>query len=156
GMVSCIKSKQFKYRGGYKPGYAIHLVGENVRLAFLEQLGPHIVGRDAAVRLLREQVTACAADRSSKDTVPMGVFGRIDAEKVRFNWTKAELRRRAGVNATESRKIRVSAGLRRSTLARVASALDSLDLRRLATSDVYWDRIVSIEPAGMEDVYDLE
>jgi DNA polymerase III subunit alpha len=86
----------------------------------------------------------------------LGVVGRIDAERTRFNWTKYELRQRAGADALVPRKVRVSAGLRRSTLARVASALGSLELQRLATSDVYWDRIVSIEPAGVEDVYDLE
>jgi replicative DNA helicase len=38
---------------------------------------------------------------------------------------------------------------------RVADAVDSEILRRLATSDIYWDEISSIEPAGEEDVYDL-
>jgi DNA polymerase III subunit alpha len=156
GIVSRLKSKMFKYRGGHKPGYTVHLIGENVRLAFLEQLGPHILGRDTAMKLLREQVAACAADRSSKDTVPMGVVARIDAQRTRLNWTKAELHRRAGVDAHAFHKVRVSAGLRRSTVARVASALGNLALQRLATSDVYWDRVVSIEPAGVENVYDLE
>ena len=32
-------------------------------------------------------------------------------------------------------------------------AADELEL--LATSDVYWDRITSVEPDGIEDVYDL-
>jgi len=27
---------------------------------------------------------------------------------------------------------------------------------RLATSDIYWDRVAAIEPDGIEDVYDLE
>src|SRR5262249_53920206 len=109
-MGSCIKSKQFKYRGGLQPGDTVPLVRENVRSVFLELLGPHILGRDAVLRLLREQVAARAADRSSKDTIPMGVFGRIDAERTRFNWTKAELRRQAGVDASASRRVRVSAG----------------------------------------------
>jgi replicative DNA helicase len=38
---------------------------------------------------------------------------------------------------------------------RVASAVKSPELQRLATGDVYWDEILSIEPAGEEDVYDL-
>lgn len=36
-----------------------------------------------------------------------------------------------------------------------AELLDNDDLRREATSDLFWDRIVAIEPAGEEDVYDL-
>ena len=38
---------------------------------------------------------------------------------------------------------------------RVAEAVGTKELRRLATSDVYWDEILSIEPDGEEDVFDL-
>lgn len=38
---------------------------------------------------------------------------------------------------------------------RFAEVLGSDELRRLATSDVYWDEVVSIEPDGEEEVYDL-
>jgi replicative DNA helicase len=36
-----------------------------------------------------------------------------------------------------------------------AELLDDDDLRCQAASDLFWDRIISIEPAGEEDVYDL-
>jgi replicative DNA helicase len=38
---------------------------------------------------------------------------------------------------------------------RVAALIGSEELGRLAHSDVYWDRIASIEPDGEADVYDL-
>ena len=37
---------------------------------------------------------------------------------------------------------------------RCADVLDSETLREIASSDVYWDRIVSIEPLGQRPVYD--
>ena len=37
----------------------------------------------------------------------------------------------------------------------VARAVDSVELEQLATSDVYWDEILSIEPDGETNVYDL-
>jgi replicative DNA helicase len=37
----------------------------------------------------------------------------------------------------------------------VANAVASYELAHLATSDVYWDEIDSVEPDGVEDVYDL-
>jgi len=40
-------------------------------------------------------------------------------------------------------------------LRRLADAVGSEPLRQLAESDVYWDRIVAIEPAGHKQVYDL-
>ena len=43
----------------------------------------------------------------------------------------------------------------RTTIASYAQALDSTELRLAAESDVFWDRIVAIEDAGEEDVFDL-
>ena len=37
----------------------------------------------------------------------------------------------------------------------MADAVDSSELAHLATSDVYWDEIVSVESDGTEEVYDL-
>jgi replicative DNA helicase len=45
--------------------------------------------------------------------------------------------------------------LTRERAVRIAEAVDSKPLRSLATSDVYWDEVISIEPAGVEEVYDL-
>jgi replicative DNA helicase len=38
---------------------------------------------------------------------------------------------------------------------RISKIVASEELRKLATSDVYWDEILSIEPDGEADVYDL-
>jgi replicative DNA helicase len=38
---------------------------------------------------------------------------------------------------------------------RLATGLDSGSLLQLASSDLYWDEIVSIEPDGIEEVFDL-
>jgi replicative DNA helicase len=37
----------------------------------------------------------------------------------------------------------------------LADAVDSDELAHLATSDVYWDEVASVEPDGEEEVYDL-
>jgi error-prone DNA polymerase len=39
--------------------------------------------------------------------------------------------------------------------ARLGHPLDSPELKRLGVSDVGWDRVVSVEPIGMRDTYDL-
>jgi replicative DNA helicase len=46
-------------------------------------------------------------------------------------------------------------GLTRERALRIAEVVECDDLHCLATSDVYWDEILSIEPDGVEDVYDL-
>ena len=45
--------------------------------------------------------------------------------------------------------------LSRERATRLAQIVESDQLNKLAHSDVYWDRIVSIEPGGKENVYDL-
>ena len=70
-----------------------------------------------------------------------------------------ELARRSG----ETEKVGKFAGynphtrrsLPRYRLARYAETLDDARLRKLASPDIYWDPIVSIEPLGEQQVYDL-
>ena len=45
--------------------------------------------------------------------------------------------------------------LSRARAARVAEVVGSLALARLAESEVYWDQVVSVEPGGVEEVFDL-
>ncbi len=45
---------------------------------------------------------------------------------------------------------------RHELIGRLAEYFDSDELAICATSDLYWDRIVSIEPAGVQQTYDLE
>ena len=47
-------------------------------------------------------------------------------------------------------------GYRRWVIASLASSLGSPTLARLAESDLYWDRVVSIEPVGVRETYDLQ
>ncbi len=46
-------------------------------------------------------------------------------------------------------------GMSRERALRVAAVVQSVELSALAQSDVYWDEVVSIQPNGEEEVYDL-
>ncbi|MEO0456273.1 MAG: replicative DNA helicase [Cyanobacteria bacterium P01_A01_bin.114] len=45
--------------------------------------------------------------------------------------------------------------LSRARAQRVADVVQSAELAKLASSDLYWDEIISIEPDGVEEVFDL-
>jgi error-prone DNA polymerase len=47
-------------------------------------------------------------------------------------------------------------GYRRWVVRRLARFFDSPELARLAESDLYWDRVVSIEAVGVRETYDME
>jgi replicative DNA helicase len=75
------------------------------------------------------------------------------------NLSMIELARRSGETEKVGRFAGYNPHVRRSLprhrLVRYAEALDDVQLRRLASPDIYWDPIVSIEPLGDQQVYDL-
>jgi len=157
GMQSGVHVKRFGYRGSLRVGYAVYLLGIGTIRTFLEAVAPHIPGRDAQLGLLRRHMLEKSPSNSCRDTVPIGILRQLDAERRDAGLTWDDLSRQAGVRvsgprppAAERRK-----GLRRDTVARVARVLGSPGLAAIAESDVYWDTISSIEPEGVEDVYDL-
>jgi len=50
---------------------------------------------------------------------------------------------------------RLKRGYRRWVIDRLGTHFGSPEMRRLATSEVYWDRVVSIDQEGMRETYDL-
>ncbi|WP_254899463.1 helix-hairpin-helix domain-containing protein [Methylomagnum ishizawai] len=157
GIISRIESKQFKYRGGLKPGFAVWLLGENSLDVFAKDVVPHIVGRDAQVELLRGRLAATQPGMTSKDIIPAEVRAWVAAERIRTGLTWKELAERSGVSMKEflGKGSAKKQGFRRFTIARLARFLGSERLASLAGSDIFWDRVVSIEPKGVINTYDL-
>jgi len=156
GIVSRVTSKGFKYRGTVKTGYTVHLIGEGVD-RFVERVAPQCVGRSAEVGRLRDRLRARAGGTTSKDIVPQEVKALVRVAKATRGLSWLELQRAAKLSMKEfyggmhARK----QGFRRETVAHLGQVLDSAPLLALGRSDVYWERIQSIEYAGKEDTYDL-
>jgi DNA polymerase-3 subunit alpha len=152
-----VHAKSFKYRGELRRGWTVHLVGETSVWTFVARIAPHCVGRQQQVRLLRRHLLNTPRGLTSKDTVPPEVRHWVDEERRSSGLTWRELERRSGVctkefyGAGSPRK----RGFRRWTLKRLADFFGSRRLEDAASSDVFWDRIVSIEPRGTEETYDL-
>jgi replicative DNA helicase len=71
--------------------------------------------------------------------------------------TLMEVARRAGEPHSDVRgfNLHTSRGLPSARLAAYAEVLHEVGLRQLASDDIYWDEIVSIEATGEHQVYDL-
>jgi replicative DNA helicase len=82
------------------------------------------------------------------ENLPTQVWDLVAAEKGEDSWSA--LLARARLDGIKPRD-----PLRRDQLRVLARALDSRRLLELAESDVYWDEVVSIEPMGIKQVYDL-
>jgi replicative DNA helicase len=117
---------------------AIGAVGARKRRSFFEILSwfdsrGHNTNRDALPREVWHSIVVPAMERS-------GVTARALQSKIGTRYSGSTL---------------YKVGLGRERALRVADVIDSDELAHLATSDVVWDEVLSIEPAGEEDVYDL-
>ncbi|MFG1948388.1 replicative DNA helicase [Nonomuraea sp. NPDC048826] len=106
--------------------------GAENQLRFLDE----IAGHEPAARACAERLRLITGE-PDVDAVPGEVWTRVRAAM--------EERETAFAAATRARGER---------LGRVAAVLDSSDLDLLATNDVFWDEIASVEPLGEQPVYD--
>ncbi len=160
GLVARVASKLLRYR--YKgvlrerPAYTVHLVGDQSVRTFVARLGPHMIGRGDQVAAYRAYLDS-VAPATSKDTIPPGVRAMVDDHRraARLGWRELEAQSGVSMREFATRSSTRKQGFRRATIARLASFFESQRLREVAESDIYWDRVESIEPAGVGDVYDL-
>ncbi len=157
GIPSGVHEKQFRYRGGLRTGYTVHLVGEGSAETFLTRVVPHALGREKQEELLCRHIEGSRRGLTSKDTIPAEVRVWVDEERRRAGLTWRELEQRSGVcmkafmgNGSAGKR-----GFRRATLARLADFFASSRLAALAESDIFWDCVVAIEPRGEQQTFDL-
>ncbi len=161
GIVAGVHAKTMRYVHHGQPreaqGYTVHLVGDDSITAFLDRVAVHAIGRERQVESYRQYIAQCGTARSSKDTIPAEVSRWVDDERRSAGLKWRDLEAQSGVSIRELVRRNPSAkrGFRRATIARLAQFFGSRRLQQIAQSDVFWDRIVSIEPAGVTDTYDL-
>jgi DNA polymerase-3 subunit alpha len=161
GIVSRLTRKIFKYRYqgrvSERPGYTVHVVGADSLQAFLKLVTPHIIGRATEIAQLHEYRATLRSGLTSKDTIPAAVRAWVNEERVRHGLKWRDLEVQSGVCIRElcTSKNPLKRGFRRATIHKLADFFDSARLRDIAQSDIYWDTVVSIEPLGLEDTYDL-
>ena len=86
------------------------------------------------------------------DTVPGEVWDLVKAERRRAGLTERAFQAAIGTAYCGSTLYRSCPS--RDRLARIAEVLDSDPLRKMATDDVRWDKVVGIESLGPQPVYD--
>jgi replicative DNA helicase len=140
------------HKNGYADGFHVLVSGKADQLRFAEHIGgPGGENRER----LETLVARLAPLRTSTnvDALPAEVWRQVQA--------------RMGEQGVSQRQMCLLRGTRyggvshsrfapsRASVASHAEVLESQALRDLASSDVFWDEIRSIEPDGEEDVYDM-
>ena len=116
--------------------------------AFLTKVGVH-GARGESAKIVLEQLQS-RGRRPGGDTVPVEAWHKVREALARKPLRSGEFKAATRARFCESRA-RHAPGR---SLHRIAATLEDAELHALATSDVFWDRIVEIASIGEHDVYD--
>ncbi|MGN6404227.1 replicative DNA helicase [Sinomonas sp.] len=148
GITARIKTATPK--GSYRSDYTLDISGADDQRRFLQEIG--VAGqRSATCERLLDIVKATTAN-TNVDTVPHGVWDDVRAILADKEMTHREFQAALGHQYCGSTLFKAAPSRQR--LSRVAEILGSAELEIHALNDVFWDSIVSIEPDGVEEVYD--
>ena len=137
-------------KGTHRPCYHLHLYGAENQLRFLENIGVH-GARETMANKARAMLSAVKAN-TNLDTVPREVWERVRSVLVDRKMPQRELAVALGTQFCGSTMWKHAPS--RARLGRVATILDDAELEMMATNDVFWDEIASVESIGEQPVYD--
>src|SRR6266850_1312601 len=136
---------------GYRDGYQVHIMGTSAQRIFLDVIGGF--GPRAAPALALTNAIADVVPNTNVDTVPREVFTLVRGRMASLGVNDRALAAMRGTayNGTSWMKSSPS----RTRVAEYASLLNDDSLLEIASSDLFWDRVVAIEPDGEAEVFDM-
>jgi replicative DNA helicase len=137
-------------KAGYRDGCTIDVSGVDNQRRFLQEIGVHGDRSVPAARLL--EIIRDKTANTNVDTVPLQVWDRVKEVMVERGMTHREFQAAMGTAYCGSTMWKHSPS--RERLGRVVAVLDDAGLELMAVNDVLWDSVVSVEPDGVEEVYD--
>lgn len=151
GIISKIRVKSIKYRGLIRKSFELEIKSSEDIIKFGEEIG--ILSKEEkmtqAMGLARKNLLD---NNFTKDTIPVEIWNQILAAKGKITW--CEIYRRIGFPKGHNMHVG-KRNPKRSTVLKIAQALKLPNLEKVATSDIFWDRIISIGSMGRKKVYDL-
>ncbi len=138
-------------QGKHRPMFNTEVSGSANQIKFLEEIGAFGEKRKDAAKLeayLKEIVS-----NTNTDTLPKEIFSKVK-KKMRdhkVSQRKMATMRDTAYGGTSHFKFAPS----RDVLESYAELLEDKELLKWANSDLFWDAVKSIEPAGEEMVYDM-
>ena len=136
-------------KGNYRPCYHLIINACENQLRFLGDIGVHgerAKKAEYVARMLRPII-----ERPRFDTVPQAVWDRVKVAMVVREMTRSNLQVGLGAPGYVGMSDRPPT---RARLGQVAAILGDADLEMMATNDVFWDKIASIESIGDRPVFD--
>jgi replicative DNA helicase len=139
------------HKAGYRPTLFVDVSGCTDQRHFLEVVGAF----GPRVAPATEVLTATASCRANTnvDTLPIEIFGRVRALMYERGITGRQMCAIRGTAYGGTSHFRFAPS--RNLVSDYAAILEDGILSEQAANDLFWDRIVAIDPDGEEDVFDL-
>ena len=135
----------------YRPLYSVDIMGATQQLEFLRSVGA-FGPRVAPARALEAHLRTIVPN-TNVDTLPIEIFSEVRASMRARGISHRDMASMRGTSYGGVSHFRFAPS--RATLTSYATLLADQSLARWATSDLYWDRVVAVQPEGEEDVFDL-
>jgi replicative DNA helicase len=150
GIVSCIRRlKRDVYAGTEIVAREVRITGQEGLLRFIDRVA--VPGKTVQAERLRSGL-ARAPRATNVDTIPAQVWSHVLAVKGERPWSAVSTATGRPSNHNWHVGTR---GLSRGLLGELAEWSGDDHLRNLATSDVWWDEVVSVEAIGEAETYDI-
>ena len=149
GVIAALRKRRVLYQSSRRLAWQLDITDSRSIQTFISDIG--IFAKTSAVAAVQASLLK-KKYQTNLDLIPKEVWQDIAAAKGTESWSS--LARRSGIKGHTNIHVGKRAPTR-GRLAVLAQSLKSTALRDLAESDVYWDKIVSIEPVGPKQVYDL-
>ena len=137
-------------KAGYRRGYTLDISGADSQRRFLQEIGVHGLRGEQARQLL--DIIRETKSNTNVDTVPTRVWDDVKEVMQEIGMTTREFQ--AALGGSYCGSTLYASAPSRERLARVVAVLDDGDLELMATNDVFWDTVVSVEADGVEEVFD--
>ncbi|MDX6264435.1 MAG: replicative helicase [Kribbellaceae bacterium] len=137
-------------KAGYRDSYHLYIYGVENQLRFCDEIGVHGL---RGLKVL-EVATALRDVRSNTnlDTVPQEIWSKVRRVLAEQKMPHRAFAAAMGTQFCGSTMWKHAPSRQR--LAKVADVLGNAELEVLATNDIFWDTITSIESLGTQEVYD--
>ncbi len=133
--------------------FHVAISGATDQLTFLKEIGTKDRRRNSMAAALIQRLESIKPN-TNRDLLPREVWHAVvEPARIASGVSTREMQRAIG-NAYCGTSL-YKASMSRERALKVAKAVQSPDLEILATSDVYWDQVVSIEPDEVVGVFDL-
>jgi replicative DNA helicase len=149
GVVSKLRKRRVKYQDSRRTAWQIDITDALSIKTFISEIG--ILGKDK----IFSEILSILENRNyqtNKDLIPIKIWDYLSTAKGNESWSS--LAKRADLKGCRNIHVR-RRELSRRRLSSLADALGDAALKNLAQSEIYWDEIVSVEYAGLKQVYDL-